>query len=371
MEVSLLEEVAPVRFSGDLEGAVLRVNGQVRELPADGILNLPLKESVIRFEQSGVEPWERTVTPSRAYQREIRVTRSPRSETPPSMPTAQPVRNSGGKVHQNSLGMDMVLIQVPLEGAIGAPRGTPGRKSQEALRRIRLERSFRLAATEVSNAQFARFDSGHSSGTAGSVNLAASDLPVVMVRWEQAVRFCNWLSAQEGLPPAYVEEDGRWFFDPEPGTGYRLPTEAEWELVVRKEVGGAMYVWGDRMPPPQSTVHLAGKEAEGIVSPVLQDYRDASPGPVSVSEAFPGPEGIRGLGGNVREWVNDGFSAPGQETEVQTDPVGKGRARFHVMKGAGWRDGNWTNLRIARRDYGESPAVDLGFRVARYVEPAP
>lgn len=369
MTVVLTEEVAPVRLSGDVEDVVLKINGQLANLPSDGILNLPLRASVLRVEKPGFEVWEQEVSPTRAYQREIRITLVPVQEekTPPEAP--ENPQGSREAVVRNTLGIEMVRMNVPMEGAIGAPRGTPGRRTQEAVRKVRLERPFRLAATEVSNAQFARFDPSHSSGTAGSLNLGAPDLPVVRVRWEQAVQFCNWLSTQEGLPPAYVEKDGRWEIEATPGTGYRLPTEAEWEMSMRLHAGGTLYAWGDKMPPPANTVHLAGKESAGVVSTVFQEYEDGARGPVAVAEAYPGPERILGLAGNVREWVHDAFSAPVSGRTLLVDPMGDGGGRFHVMKGAGWRDGRWMDVRIAKRGYGETAADDLGFRVARYVNP--
>ncbi len=54
--------------------------------------------------------------------------------------------------------------------------------------------------------------------------------------------------------------------------------------------------------------------------------------------------------------------------EGRTDPTGAGSGEFHVIRGASWRHGSVTELRLAFRDYGKEARADLGFRLARYAE---
>ncbi|MBV8742788.1 MAG: SUMF1/EgtB/PvdO family nonheme iron enzyme, partial [Sinobacteraceae bacterium] len=80
-------------------------------------------------------------------------------------------------------------------------------------------RPFYLGITAVSNEQFRHFQVDHAA--------AAAAEPVTHVSWEDAVRFCNWLSEHDSLPPAY-ERSGETYVLRKPATiGYRLPTAAE------------------------------------------------------------------------------------------------------------------------------------------------
>ena len=95
---------------------------------------------------------------------------------------------------------------------------------------------FAVAATEVTVAQFRAFMEDHKVDD----NVATTpDSPVNMVSWYDAAAFCNWLSEKNGIDPAQWcyrrDEKGKWAFFPDyqARTGYRLPTEQEWEFACR------------------------------------------------------------------------------------------------------------------------------------------
>jgi hypothetical protein len=106
-----------------------------------------------------------------------------------------------------------------------------------------------IATTETTVEQYRHFDSGHQARAARShgTTPAGPDAPVSAVSFDEAGRFCNWLSEEEGLPPSewcHLTGDA-------PGTmvlapdyrrrrGYRLPTLGEWEQAARGDRNGPL-----------------------------------------------------------------------------------------------------------------------------------
>ena len=147
--------------------------------------------------------------------------------------------------------------------------------------------------------------------------------PVKTLSWHAAALYCNWLSIEEGLPPAYDELN--WSCnggDPHGAQGYRLPTEAEWEYATVRNEGGP-YPWGGDEPDCLLCNAMPGAEA-------CVGWTVASGGLPAGQSAL----GIQDLAGNVAEWCNDRFEPLAAGDWV--DPVGPSTGGERVVKGGGF-----------------------------------
>ncbi len=250
----------------------------------------------------------------------------------------------------------------------GASRRVPGRRANETLREIEITRPFYLAVREVSNREFRAFAKGHRSGAAGSANLEIDHHPAVRVSWNDAARYCNWLSEQESLPPVYTVKGGAMVPKSPLPAGYRLPTEAEWAWAARYDGAGhdSKYGWGNELPIPPEAGNYGDRTAEPILGDSLPNYSDGHAATAPVGSFRANQRGLYNMGGNVSEWVQDLYTLyPPNGGKVLVDPLGPSEGEYHVIRGASWMDDTVTELRLSYRDYGDEPRPDVGFRIAR------
>jgi formylglycine-generating enzyme required for sulfatase activity len=267
---------------------------------------------------------------------------------------------------RSSLGQRLVLVS-PGTLTLGSVSGAAGRRANEIIRNVELTRPFYIGVTEVSNQEFAQFNGLHNSATDEYPDLAGPDKPAVMLSWNEAVAYSNWLSDREGLPRAYVMVDGNLALAQPATTGYRLPTEAEWAWVARFSGGldERRFPWGIAMPPPNNSGNYADASAIDYFPNALLNYSDGSPVTAAVGSFAPNPLGIFDLGGNVAEWTNDFYSSS-TNSGILVDPVGPAQGQSHVIRGSSWRHSAIGDLRLTARDFGNGARNDVGFRLARY-----
>ena len=276
---------------------------------------------------------------------------------------------------------------------MGSPTTEPLRSGSETQHQVTLTRGFYMQTTEVTNQQYRdlaqwAYDNGYVTATENFLNdnldgstrllklLGAGGYneitfsagvfscinpthPVMHVTWFGSAAYCDWLSLQRGLPRAYNHSTWQWYTDnPYPATGYRLPTEAEWEYACRA---------GTQTPFSTGSCLDAGTEAayNGRSFP----YTGCPTGSYVVWTVPVGSYPANALGlydmhGNLNEWCNDYFGLYGGTV---TDPVGgSGAGGIRMIRGGAFGDFA-AGCRSASRASNDpdSSALSTGFRPVR------
>ena len=242
---------------------------------------------------------------------------------------------------------------------MGSPETENWRIDDETQHKVTVS-GFWMSPYEVMQAEYQRMMGVNPSSFTGE------NLPVESVSWMDAVRFCNAMSAEAGLTPAYVI-DGETVTWDRSADGYRLPTEAEWEYACRAGT-----------TTPFNTIHATGPEEANYYGhypyEIEENYFDDSvletrPGryrqtTVEVNSFSPNPWGLYNMHGNVNEWCWDLYGAYDLTNTV--DPTGVETGTRRVYRGGGWNDFG-KNLRSAYRAAGEldMASYNLGIRLVR------
>ena len=235
----------------------------------------------------------------------------------------------------------------PGEFQMGSPEDEANHGGDEALHRVEITRPFLLAATEVTQGMWREVMDVNPS----HFDDCGDDCPVERVSWFDVVAFCNALSRAEGLEECYVVdgEDVTWPRGLD-CTGYRLPTEAEWEYATR---AGTQTEWS------------CGADADcldGVAWYNVNAHDTTHPVGTKAANAW----GLYDMHGNVWEWVWDWHAD--YDADGQVDPTGPVAGANRVDRGGGWYD-DATGLRAAKRgrDHPAARSNALGFRPARSV----
>jgi formylglycine-generating enzyme required for sulfatase activity len=360
MTVDLTARTGRVTVRSYPSDATVYVDGRAR---GSGTVTVNLSSAPHRVEvrRKGYESYSRSITPRPGYPQTVQI----------RLRSEEEIRQSSVAL-TISTSEDQVLRRVePGSFVMGASRSEQGRRANEVLVPVTLTKPYFIGAKEVSNKEFAKFRKGHDSGGDIHASLAGDNNPVANVSWSDAVEYCNWLSAKEGLAPAYEKTFDKWIpIYPVPN-GYRLPSEAEWAWAIRYQGSGkAMrFPWGAKLPPKGEAGNYADKSAVELVPTILPSYDDGYASTAGVGTFPANALGIHDGGGNVAEWVNDLYTVPTPgQTKSVVDPIGPERGTHHVIRGSSWRHAGITELRLSYRDFGTDPRTDVGFRLARNVE---
>jgi formylglycine-generating enzyme required for sulfatase activity len=191
--------------------------------------------------------------------------------------------------------------------------------------------SFWIGAYQVTNSEYAIFLGATQTPPPPSwndPNFNHPEQPVVAVSWFEAVKYCEWLSADAGK-------------------NYRLPFEAEWEWAARGGVEGKLFPWGDALP--QSLPNYVSRWKTG-------------PEPVG---RWANEFGVFDICENVHEWCGDWFAADYYVVSPERNPRGPESGVRRASRGGSWRHHIKVSRCAARSSIPpEFQYADYGFRVA-------
>jgi formylglycine-generating enzyme required for sulfatase activity len=357
IEVKLPAEYGTVFLSTRPAGATVKIDGKNSAI-ANGKLRLTTRPHRLTISKSGYV--------SKGVSQNISVVlKTVQQQAKQQKHVATPA------VITTAAGQKLMLLRPETSLKMGASRREAGRRANESQRLVQLQRPFYLSSKEITNAEYRKFKASHNSGNLDGAALNGENQPVVNISWDDAARYSNWLSKQQGLPAAYTEKAGKMFAVSPMTTGYRLPTEAEWTWVARKlgNQSEQRYPWKGLYPPTVKSGNFADASISDTLADTIPAYDDGFRGSAPVASFSASPKGFYDLGGNVAEWVHDYYAVyPGEANKRVTDPSGPVAGNHHVVRGSSWRHGSITELRLSYRDYSSKPRYDLGFRIARYAE---
>jgi formylglycine-generating enzyme len=225
------------------------------------------------------------------------------------------------------------LIEIPAASFLMGSDG--GQDCERPVHRVWID-EFRLAPTQVTNAEYARFLTATGAPPPPfwrDANFNHPQQPVVGVSWHEAIEYCAWLTAQSGRT-------------------FRLPTEAEWECAARGGLEQKQFPWGDE--PPQSLPNYATRWQTG---------------PEPVAQYAPNAFGLYDIGDNVHEWCSDWYDPNYYAISPDRNPQGPEQSSMHPPRKSS-RGGSWRHhIKVARCSARsgippEFQYADYGFRVA-------
>jgi formylglycine-generating enzyme required for sulfatase activity len=210
------------------------------------------------------------------------------------------------RVIKTRSGVEMVLIRAGWF-EMGSEKGS---SDESPVHRVWVS-SFLMDRYEVTQGLYGKFPLPDPS------HFKNPEHPTEQMNWTDAAVYCNERSRAEGLEPCYNEEPWECNFR---ASGYRLPTEAEWEYACRAGT---------------KTKYFFGNDARK-----LKDYawftENSSKRTHPVGKKKANPWGLYDMYGNVAEWCNDFYSRDYYKGSPEKNPKGPAEGKERVLRGGAW-----------------------------------
>jgi formylglycine-generating enzyme required for sulfatase activity len=214
----------------------------------------------------------------------------------------------------------------------------PCESAEKPRHKVTLTKGFWLGRNEVQVDSYQHYVADQKlkmpKGTLKDPKWTVTDLPMVNVRWEDALGYCKWAGAEKGM---------------ESQTAGRLPKEAEWEFAARGLTKDEIYPRDKENT--RASANFAGKSGNDI-------YPEVAP----VRKFLPNAYGLYDMAGNVWEWVNDWFG--NYSAADAENPEGPPKGSDHVIRGGSFDSVREVHLRISYREGKSKDAPNIGFRCA-------
>ena len=235
--------------------------------------------------------------------------------------------------------------------------------------------SFYMGKYEVSFKEYDRFCEATGREKPSDEGWGRGRRPVINIDWYGALEYCNWLSQQQGLTPAYTidksrqdpnnsssSDDKKWLVTANwQANGFRLPTEAEWEYAARQRGQAVLFGNGKDMLDPKE-VNFDASESYKKPYSRTGTYRGETVPVGSLNS--PNSLDLHDMSGNVWEWCWDWYAD--YPSNSLKDYRGPASGRDRVYRGGSWGD-DPQFCRLAYRSYNwpSNACYVLGFRLAR------
>ena len=222
---------------------------------------------------------------------------------------------------------------------MGSPESEEDRSDNEIQHKVTISKDFYIGKYEVTQREYKAVMGTNPSKYKGD------NRPVETVSWYNAVEYCNKLSEKEGLTKAYTI-DGTTVTLNNNATGYRLPTEAQWEYAARggNKSQGYKYSGSDTV---DSVAWHSGNS----------DSSTHNVGTKAANEL-----GIYDMSGNVYEWCYDWYDD--YSSGSVTDPEGSSTGSYRVFRGGIWRyDSGYCRVAFRHSGYPSFSYHLIGFRL--------